>query len=487
MTRIPFILLSTTDGSPITGAAPTVTISKDGAAFAAATNTPAEIGNGYYYVNLTSAETTVTNNVIIRATATGAQPTAVVWEPEQAIPTAADNATAVWSAQTKEVTIATAQADTFATASSVANIATVAGAIKDKTDNLPNDPAAASDIPSDYAKPGDAMTLTAEAVTAVKTGLALESDITSAEDTIIGNIVAAMPDVSGLATSSDLADVATTANGIKAKTDNLPANPAAVGSAMTLTEAAISAVQNGLATSSELSALETHGDSTWATATGFTVPADLANLATVGDISSLASYGDTKWLTATGFATPSDIPSASDNASAVWSANSRTLTESALTAADVWSYSSRTLTSSAEGLTAQQVWEYGTRTLTASPTDLTGIATSQDISDLQTHGDSNWNTATGFATPTNVSDAKTEIISAIPTDYAKPGNAMTLTSSTIASVLTGVWNYENRSLTEEISVSITTEDINNICAGVWSYVPRRLTSIVSDVIEPNKS
>ena len=120
MTRIPFILLSTTDGSPLTGAAPTVTISKDGAAFTAATNTPAEIGNGYYYVDLTTAETTVTNNVIIRATATGAQPVSNLWEPEQAVPTASDNAQAVWGAQTKEVTIATAQADTFATASTVA-------------------------------------------------------------------------------------------------------------------------------------------------------------------------------------------------------------------------------------------------------------------------------------------------------------------------------------------------------------------------------
>ena len=51
MTRIPFILLSTADGSPITGAAPTVTISKDGGAFASATNSPVEISGGYYYVD----------------------------------------------------------------------------------------------------------------------------------------------------------------------------------------------------------------------------------------------------------------------------------------------------------------------------------------------------------------------------------------------------------------------------------------------------
>ena len=44
-------------------------------------------------------------------------------------------------------------------------------------------------------------------------------------------------DISGLATASNLSTLQTTANAIKAKTDNLPASPAAVGSAMTLTSA----------------------------------------------------------------------------------------------------------------------------------------------------------------------------------------------------------------------------------------------------------
>ena len=150
MTRIPFILLSTSDGSPITGATPTVTISKDGGTFASATNNPAEIGNGYYYINLTDAETTVTYNVVIRATATGAQPTAVVWEPEQAIPTAADNAQAVWGAQDKIVTIDSTQAATLATAAALTTVGDNVSAVKAKTDNLPATPAAT----------GDAMTLT---------------------------------------------------------------------------------------------------------------------------------------------------------------------------------------------------------------------------------------------------------------------------------------------------------------------------------------
>lgn len=200
---IQFTLQSTTDGSYMTGQASntTVYISKDGGAFAATTNPVSEIGRGLYKVELTAAESAFTT-LVYNPVCTGAQ----------------NNFHSV-DAPTDVSGLATSQA--------VANITTTANAIKAKTDALPNDPAAASDIPSDYAKPGDAMTLTAAAVTDVQTGLAFESDIAHAEDTIIGNIVAAMPDVSGLATSSDLADVATTANGIKAKTDALPAVPAA--------------------------------------------------------------------------------------------------------------------------------------------------------------------------------------------------------------------------------------------------------------------
>jgi len=146
MTRIPFILLSTTDGSPLTGATPTVTISKDGAAFTAATNAPAEIGNGYYYVDLTTAETTVTSNVIVRATATGAQHTAVVWEPEQDL-----SGLSTFDPSTDDVTINATQAETFATASALTTVGDNVGAVKAKTDNLPSSPAAV----------GDAMTLTA--------------------------------------------------------------------------------------------------------------------------------------------------------------------------------------------------------------------------------------------------------------------------------------------------------------------------------------
>ena len=73
-------------------------------------------------------------------------------------------------------------------------------------------------------------------------------------------------DISGLATASNLSTLQTTASAIKAKTDNLPSSPAAVGSAMTLTSAydaaktaapTVTQIQNGLATASAVSTLQT--------------------------------------------------------------------------------------------------------------------------------------------------------------------------------------------------------------------------------------
>ena len=201
MTRIPFILLSTTDSSPITGATPSVTISKDGAAFAAATNTPAEIGNGYYYINLTDAETTVTYNVVIRATATGAQPTAVVWEPEQDL-----SGLSTFDPSTDDVTINSTQAATLATAAALATVGDNVTAVKAKTDNLPASPAATGDAMTltsayDAAKTAsqfnaaqDAVTIDSASVAAVQNGLSTFDPSVSAvviNSTQIGSLATA--------------------------------------------------------------------------------------------------------------------------------------------------------------------------------------------------------------------------------------------------------------------------------------------------------
>lgn len=75
-------------------------------------------------------------------------------------------------------------------------------------------------------------------------GRTVDNTIPSASDTAgavwgasTRTLTASPTDVSGLATSSALSSVASDVSAVKAKTDNLPASPAAVGSAMTLTAA----------------------------------------------------------------------------------------------------------------------------------------------------------------------------------------------------------------------------------------------------------
>lgn len=69
---IVFLLVSTADDkTAVTGAAPTVQLSKNGGAFAAATNAVAEIGQGFYKVALTATETNTVGALVVVASATG--------------------------------------------------------------------------------------------------------------------------------------------------------------------------------------------------------------------------------------------------------------------------------------------------------------------------------------------------------------------------------------------------------------------------------
>ena len=54
--RIPFALVGTDGFTPITGATPTISLSKDGGAYAGAGNAASELTLGGYYVDLTALE-----------------------------------------------------------------------------------------------------------------------------------------------------------------------------------------------------------------------------------------------------------------------------------------------------------------------------------------------------------------------------------------------------------------------------------------------
>jgi hypothetical protein len=66
------LVSSTDDKTAITGATPTITLSKNGGAFAAATNSAVEISAGFYRLALTATETNTVGPLAVIATATGA-------------------------------------------------------------------------------------------------------------------------------------------------------------------------------------------------------------------------------------------------------------------------------------------------------------------------------------------------------------------------------------------------------------------------------
>ena len=66
--RIVFLLVASDDAdTAITGIAPTVQISVNGGSFAAAAGTPAEIGSGWYYIDLTAGEVDTAGPLIVKA------------------------------------------------------------------------------------------------------------------------------------------------------------------------------------------------------------------------------------------------------------------------------------------------------------------------------------------------------------------------------------------------------------------------------------
>jgi hypothetical protein len=80
--------------SGLIGAAPAVTISRNGGAFAAPAGTVAEVGNGWYGLTPAGADATTNGVLLLHATATGGDPAdvkaqVVAFDPYAAFPTLA--------------------------------------------------------------------------------------------------------------------------------------------------------------------------------------------------------------------------------------------------------------------------------------------------------------------------------------------------------------------------------------------------------------
>jgi hypothetical protein len=248
---------------------------------------------------------------------------------------------------------------------------------------------------------------------AMKTSLnaATPASIQSVTNIVSGGAITTS---SGKVSEVALVDTLTTYTGNTPQTGDSYARLGATGSGLTSLAPAATALSTAtwtnalagyltgpVATASGLTAVQTHGDSAWATATGFATPTNITggtittvtNLtnapgngdftatmkASLGTVVGVAQTGDSyARIGATGSGLTSLAPAATALSSATW-----TNTLAGYITGPV---------ATASGLTAMQT--HGDSTWATA----VGFATSVALAALQTHGDSTWATATGFAT-----------------------------------------------------------------------------------------
>lgn len=264
------------DGDLVTGATGLDSeVSKDGGTFADCTNEATEIAtsSGMYYLDLTSTEMNAdTVAVIVKTSSSGAKTTPIVIYPEEAgdvrvnvtqvngtTQTAGDLAAlintvddfldteiAAIKAKTDNLPADPADASDIASSFSTVNtkldtiddfLDTEVAAIKAKTDNLPASPAATGDIPSAATI---ATTIWDKATSALTTA-------GSVGKMLVDNVnatISSRASQTSLDTLDDYVDTEVAA--IKAKTDNLPASPASTSDVLTQVNAALDAASTEL-------------------------------------------------------------------------------------------------------------------------------------------------------------------------------------------------------------------------------------------------
>jgi len=477
-----------TDGTPATGKTITATISINGATATAIADTITEIGDGWYKFNHSF---NTAGNILIFFSCTGC--VIPPWEDDVvqasgggSSPSAADIALAVWSYEDENSATCPYRSIRYVKENSTYYVPLLSGYTSgydiladylwnfDPSTVLSTTSAAYRlvDIQDNAARPGDAMTLTAAynaAKTAAQAGDAMTltaaynaaktaSQFNAATDTVTINSTqaATMVTASGFATPSDLAglstfdpsndtvtinatqatslasasdldSVATKVELIKSKTDNLPTNPAATGDAMTLT-----AAYDAAKTASQFNAST--------------------------DTVTINSTQAATMVTATGFATPSDIPTADITA--------------IKTKVDTLHNTDLTGIATSANVTAAQ-----TAIIAAMPTiptdyakasDLTGLSTFNAATDTVTINSTQaatMVTATGFATPANITTAQAAIIAHGDENWVGGGSGGGATAQQI-------WEYSNRTLTAsptDISTLATKTDLTTAVSGLSTF------------------
>ncbi len=234
-------MVSATDGSAFTGAV-TVTITGNGGTQGGGGACTHE-GNGYHGYKPTQAETNY-DHIAFTFTGTGAIPRTIQVYP--AFPQTGDSfglIGATGSGLTSLATQASVDAiDDF--------LDTEIAAIKAKTDNLPADPADASEIAASFASVNNDLAAIAGYIDTEVGAIKAKTDNLPSDPADASEIAASFVTVnSKLDAIDDFIDAEVAA--IKAKTDNIPAEPAAVSDIPTAQTIAETVLNANLATGAD--------------------------------------------------------------------------------------------------------------------------------------------------------------------------------------------------------------------------------------------
>jgi hypothetical protein len=240
-----YFYLLDSDGAAVTSATGLDSeVSKDGGAYADCTNEATEVGQGLYYLDLTSTEMNAdVVALLVKTSSSGAIPERAVVAPQETgdIPVTvsamdsgvvtataiADNAITSAKIATDAITSAQLASSavteingSLATAIALTTVGTNVTAIKAKTDNLPSDPADASGISTAFSS--------LNTVLGSPAGASLAADIATANTNITG-LDTKLGAPANASVSADIAAVKTETASILADTSTLPASPAATG------------------------------------------------------------------------------------------------------------------------------------------------------------------------------------------------------------------------------------------------------------------
>ncbi len=152
-----FMMVQSSDGTtPLTGASPTVTLSKNGGSFNACSGAVTEISGGWYKVAGNATDSNTLGPLALHATATSGDNTDVCYtvvnyDPQDSVRaglTALPNAAAGANGglPTGDASGRVDVSKVAGTSQTAGDLATLITAVEAKTDNLPSDPADASDI-----------------------------------------------------------------------------------------------------------------------------------------------------------------------------------------------------------------------------------------------------------------------------------------------------------------------------------------------------